>query len=148
MNLLYLCTGNSCRSQMAEGWTRSLKSDLITVYSAGIETHGLNPNAVKVMAEAGVDISGQTSQHIDDFRETPIDVVVTVCDHAHETCPWFPADCKVVHHSFEDPPRLARELAANGASEEEQLEPYRKVRDSIKAYVQTLPESLNLQNTP
>ena len=125
---------------MAEGWTRALKSDEITVYSAGIETHGLNPNAVKVMGEAGVDISGQQSQHIDEFKDVNLDVVVTVCGHAHETCPWFPADCNVVHVGFEDPPKLARELAAQGASEEEQLEPYRRVRDEIKAFVETLPE--------
>lgn len=127
---------------MAEGWTRALKSDEITVYSAGIETHGLNPNAVKVMGEAGVDISGQQSQHIDEFKDVNLDVVVTVCGHAHETCPWFPADCNVVHVGFEDPPKLARELAAQGASEEEQLEPYRRVRDEIKAFVETLPEGL------
>lgn len=127
---------------MAEGWTRALKSDQITVYSAGIETHGLNPNAVKVMGEVGVDISGQQSQHIDEFKDVNLDVVVTVCGHAHETCPWFPADCKVVHVGFEDPPKLARELAAQGASEEEQLEPYRRVRDQIKAFVETLPEGL------
>ena len=142
MNLLYLCTGNSCRSQMAEGWTRHLKGDQINVYSAGIETHGLNPNAVKVMAEAGVDISGQKSQHIDEFKDTPIDVVVTVCNHAHETCPWFPADCKVVHVGFDDPPRITRELAANGASDEEQLDAYRKVRDDIRRFVTGLPANL------
>ncbi len=142
INLLFLCTGNSCRSQMAEGWTRALKSDQIQAFSAGIETHGLNPNAVKVMAEAGVDITGQVSQHIDEFKDTKLDVVVTVCDHAHEHCPWFPGDCKIVHVGFEDPPRLARELAAQGASEEEQLEPYRRVRDEIKAFVEGLPESL------
>jgi arsenate reductase len=140
--VLFLCTGNSCRSQMAEGWTRALKSDQIQVYSAGIETHGLNPNAVQVMQEAGVDISGQTSQHIDEFKDVNLDVVVTVCGHAHETCPWFPANCKVVHVGFEDPPKLARELAANGATQEQQLDPYRRVRDEIKAFVQTLPESL------
>ena len=142
MNLLFLCTGNSCRSQMAEGWARALKSDQINAYSAGIETHGLNPNAVKVMAEAGVDISSQTSQHIDEFKNTPLDVVVTVCGHAHETCPWFPADCNVVHVGFEDPPKLARELAAQGASEEEQLEPFRRVRDEIKAFVEGLSGKL------
>jgi len=142
MNILFLCTGNSCRSQMAEGWAKALKGDRITSYSAGIETHGLNPNAVKVMAEAGVDITTQTSQHIDEFRDTPLDVVVTVCDHAHETCPWFPAGCKIEHVGFEDPPRLARELAATGASEEEQLEPYRRVRDQIRAFVKTLPDSV------
>lgn len=143
INLLYLCTGNSCRSQMAEGWTRALKGDQIEVYSAGIETHGLNPNAVKVMAEAGVDISGHKSQHIDEFRDTKIDYVITVCDHAHETCPWFPAGCKVIHVGFQDPPRMAREIAAKGGSEEEQLNAYRTVRDEIKAFVETLPEFLN-----
>jgi arsenate reductase len=142
LNLLFLCTGNSCRSQMAEGWTRYLKGDQINAYSAGIETHGLNPNAVKVMAEAGVDISGHRSQHIDEFRDVPLDVVVTVCGHAHENCPYFPADCKVVHVGFGDPPRLARERAEQGASEAEQLECYRTVRDEIRAFVETLPETL------
>ena len=143
LNVLFLCTGNSCRSQMAEGWTRHLKGDIINAYSAGIETHGLNPNAVKVMAEAGVDISGHKSQHIDEFKDVELDVVVTVCGHAHENCPYFPGDCKVVHVGFNDPPRMAKELAENGASEEEQLECYRQVRDEIKAYVETLPEALS-----
>ena len=138
ISLLYLCTGNSCRSQMAEGWTRALKSDVIDVYSAGIETHGLNPNAVKVMAEAGVDITGQTSQHIDAFKETRIDYVITVCNHAHETCPWFPADCKVIHVGFDDPPSLSPATASN----EVKLEGFRRVRDEIKAFVETLPECL------
>ena len=148
MNLLFLCTGNSCRSQMAEGWTHALKSDEINAYSAGIETHGLNPNAVKVMGEAGVDITVQQSQHIDEFKDVNLDVVVTVCGHAHETCPWFPADCKVIHVGFEDPPKLARELAAKGASEEEQLEPYRRVRDEIKAFVEKLPGALDETQKP
>ena len=143
LNLLFLCTGNSCRSQMAEGWVHALKSEEIKVYSAGVETHGLNPNAVKVMQEAGVDISQQKSQHLDEFKDTPLDVVVTVCDHAHETCPWFPKDCKVVHVGFEDPPRLAKALAEEGASEEAQLEVYRKVRDDIKSFVEGLPDTLN-----
>ncbi len=142
MNILFLCTGNSCRSQMAEGWTRHLKDDTITAYSAGVETHGLNPNAVKVMAEAGVDISDHTSQHIDEFKEVKLHVIVTVCDHAHETCPWFPADCKVVHHGFDDPPRIAKELAAKGAGEEEQLDAYRKVRDDIRRFVEGLPANV------
>ncbi|MEW6536469.1 MAG: arsenate reductase ArsC [Candidatus Auribacterota bacterium] len=142
LNVLFLCTGNSCRSQMAEGWTRFLKSDVINAYSAGIETHGLNPNAVKVMAEAGVDISGHKSQHINEFKNVPLDVVVTVCGHAHETCPFFPGNCKVVHAGFDDPPKMARELAAKGASEDAQLDCYRKVRDQIRAYVESLPESL------
>lgn len=143
LRVLFLCTGNSCRSQMAEGWARHLKGDVIEAYSAGIETHGLNPNAVKVMAEAGVDISGHKSQHIGDFKEVKLDVVVTVCGHAHETCPIFPGNCKVIHVGFDDPPKMARELARQGASEEEQLECYRKVRDEIRDFVETLPESLN-----
>jgi len=142
LNLLFLCTGNSCRSQMAEGWTRHLKGDLINVYSAGIETHGLNPNAVKVMAEDGVDISGHKSRHIEEFKDVELDVVVTVCGHAHETCPFFPGNCKVVHVGFDDPPKMAKELAEQGASEEEQLGCYRNVRDEIKAFVETLPESM------
>ena len=142
LNLLFLCTGNSCRSQMAEGWARKLKSDRLNAYSAGIETHGLNPNAVKVMAEVGVDITEHRSQQIEAFAEVPLDVVVTVCSHAHETCPIFPGDARVVHVGFEDPPKMARSLAAQGASEEKLLDCYRKVRDEIRAFVATLPESL------
>lgn len=138
LNVLFLCTGNSCRSQMAEGWGRHLKGDQINFHSAGIETHGLNPNAVKVMAEAGVDISGQRSQHIDEFKDTPLDYVITVCGHADENCPIFPGRTQVVHHGFDDPPKLAREAA----TEEEGLAHYRRVRDEIRAYVETLPESL------
>jgi len=139
LNVLFLCTGNSCRSQMAEGWTRYLKGDLIEAYSAGIETHGLNLNAVKVMAEAGVDISNQKSQHIDDFKDVKIDVVVTVCGHAHESCPFFPADCKVIHVGFGDPPKMAKKLT----NTEAQLDCYRKVRDEIKDFVKTMPKSLD-----
>ena len=125
--VLFLCTGNSCRSQMAEGWTRHLKGDLIEAYSAGIETHGLNPNAVQVMAEAGVDISGHRSQHIDEFRDIALDVVVTVCNHAHETCPWFPGGAKKVHHSFSDPAKAT-------GTEAEVMASFRAVRNEIKAY--------------
>ncbi len=139
IKLLYLCTGNSCRSQMAEGWTRYLKGDQIEVYSAGIETHGLNPNAVKVMAEAGVDISAHKSQHINEFKDIDLDYIITVCGHAHETCPVFPAGCKVIHVGFEDPPKLATLVD----SENEKLDCYRKVRDQIKAFVETLPQFLN-----
>ncbi|MFP4106340.1 MAG: arsenate reductase ArsC, partial [Phycisphaerae bacterium] len=124
LKLLYLCTGNSCRSQMAEGWTRHLKSDVIEAYSAGIETHGLNPNAVQVMAEEGVDITDQQSQNISEFADVPLDYVVTVCSHAHETCPVFPGGAKVVHVGFEDPPKLA----ADAATPEEALDCYRRVR--------------------
>lgn len=138
LKVLFLCTGNSCRSQMAEGWGRYLKGDTITFYSAGIETHGLNPNAVKVMAEAGVDISRQRSQHIDEFKDLPLDYVVTVCGHANEHCPLFPGQTTVVHVGFDDPPRLAK----GAATEEEALGHYRRVRDEIRAFVETLPGSL------
>lgn len=138
LRILFLCTGNSCRSQMAEGWARHLKSDVIEPYSAGIETHGLNPRAVQVMAEAGVDISGQRSKHVDELRDVPFDYVVTVCDHAHESCPLFPGRTKVVHVGFDDPPRLAREAK----TEEEALQHYRRVRDEIRTFVEQLPGAL------
>lgn len=123
---------------MAEGWARNLKSDFFNTHSAGIETHGLNPLAVKVMAEAGVDISHQRSQHIDEFKDTNLDYVVTVCDRAAESCPIFSGDACVVHHAFDDPPRLARDAA----TEEEALHHYRRVRDEIRAFVVSLPERL------
>ncbi len=138
--ILFLCTGNSCRSQMAEGWARHLKADVLDPYSAGIETHGLNPHAVRVMAEAGVDISQHRSQTLDDLAGVEFDAVVTVCAHAHETCPVFPGRAKVVHHGFDDPPRLAAGLQ----DEEEKLAIYRRVRDQIRDYVMTLPGGLGL----
>jgi arsenate reductase (thioredoxin) len=139
---LFLCTGNSCRSQMAEGWARALKSDKIEAHSAGIETHELNPNAVKVMAEAGVDISGHKSKNVADLLHIPFDYVITVCGHANEHCPIFPGKAKVIHVGFDDPPALARALAAQGANEEKQLAAYRRVRDEIRAFIETLPEHL------
>ncbi len=123
---------------MAEGWARALKADVIDAYSAGIEIHGLNPNAVKVMAEAGVDISGHRSQRVDELMDVPFDYVVTVCGHAHETCPVFPGRTKIVHVGFDDPPRLAQ----SAATEDEALAHYRRVRDEIRAFVETLPEGL------
>jgi arsenate reductase len=138
IRVLFLCTGNSCRSQMAEGWTRHLHTDRIEAYSAGIETHGLNPSAVQVMAEAGVDISGHQSQHIDEFKHVPLDYVVTVCGHAHEHCPVFLGKTQVVHVGFADPPKLAQEV--NG--EEEKLNCYRQVRDDVRAFVEKLPSQL------
>ena len=138
--LLFLCTGNSCRSQMAEGWTRALKGESIEVYSAGVEVHGLNPVAVAVMAEVGIDISGQTSKHLDSLRHLQFDVVITVCDHARESCPFFPGAKKMLHVGFADPPLLAKEVAAAGGDEEAQLDCYRQVRDQIRAMVETLPE--------
>ena len=128
VRVLFLCTGNSCRSQMAEGWARHLKSDVIEAYSAGIETHGLNPNAVKVMGEAGVDISGHRSKHIDEFKDMDFDYVVTVCGHANEHCPVFLGKATVIHVGFDDPPKLAEKAAG----EEEAMDCYRRVRDEIK----------------
>jgi arsenate reductase len=136
--ILFLCTGNSCRSQMAEGFARRLKSGALEAYSAGIAPHGLDPRAVRVMAETGVDISGQRSKHVDDLAGIEFDYVVTVCGHADEHCPAFPGRTRVVHVGFDDPPALAR--AAR--SEEEALASYRRVRDEIRAFIETLPGSL------
>ena len=144
LKLLFLCTGNSCRSQMAEGWTRALKGELMEVWSAGVETHGLNPIAVEVMAEVGVDISGHRSKHLHELRDISFDAVITVCDHAREACPFFPGAKKMLHAGFADPPAMARDLAAQGAGEEAQRDCYRRVRDEIRAYVETLPEALGL----
>jgi len=142
LKVLFLCTGNSCRSQMAEGWTRHLRSDVIEPYSAGIETHGLNKNAVKVMDEAGVDISNHRSKHVDELKDVQFDYVVTVCGHANENCPVFPGVIKKIHAGFDDPPRLAE----NAKTEDEALDCYRRVRDKIKDFVKTLPESLFKEN--
>jgi len=138
LKILFLCTGNSCRSQMAEGWARNLKGDVIEPYSAGIETHGLNPDAVKVMAEAGVDISMHASKHLDTLKDVPFDWVVTVCDNANESCPVFPGKVKRFHISFDDPPKLAK----NAKTEEEALSHYRRVRDDIERFIETLPDVL------
>jgi len=135
LKVLFLCTGNSCRSQMAEGWTRHLKGDLIEPYSAGIEKHGMNPHAVTVMAEAGVDLSGHHSKTPGDIGPVEFDYVVTVCGHADENCPVFPGRTKVVHAGFEDPPKLTRHLPDG----EEKLAVYRRVRDEIQRFVETLP---------
>lgn len=124
---------------MAEGWARHLKSDQINAFSAGIETHGLNPHAVQVMKEAGVDISNHTSQLLDEFKNQAFDVVITVCGHAHETCPWFPGKAKIIHKGFDDPPKMAQGLT----DENEILNCYRKVRDEIKKYVETLPQEFS-----
>jgi len=138
LRILFLCTGNSCRSQMAEGWARHLKGDVIEPYSAGTEPRGLNPNAVKVMAEAGVDISGQRSKSVTEFDDKEFDYVITLCGDAQQTCPVFPGKASVVHVGFDDPPELAR----GAKSEEEALNHYRGVRDEIKAFVEKLPEAL------
>jgi len=138
LTILFLCTGNSCRSQMAEGWARALKADTIEAWSAGIETRGLDPRAVAVMAEAGVDISRQRSKRVDELLDIPFDLVVTVCGHANEHCPVFPRPARRVHVGFDDPPLLAR----SARSESEALGHYRRVRDEIRAFVERLPDSL------
>jgi len=138
LKVLFLCIGNSCRSQMAEGWARHLKGDQIEPYSAGIEAHGLNPDAVRVMAEVGVDISGHRSKLVGELREVAFDYVVTVCDDAHESCPLFPGKAKIIHVGFDDPPRLA----TGAMTEQERLALYRRVRDEIREFVKSLPDAL------
>ena len=139
--ILFLCTGNSCRSQMAEGWARHIKSDSIDACSAGVEPHGIDPLAVAVMAEAGVDISSQRSKDVLELMDAPFDYVVTLCGGARETCPVFPGRTKRLHVGFDDPPaqaREARELRGN----DEVLVIYRRVRDEIRAFVEMLPDGL------
>ncbi|MEI7834910.1 MAG: arsenate reductase ArsC [Planctomycetota bacterium] len=138
LKVLFLCTGNSCRSQMAEGWARALKGDVIEAWSAGIETHGMNARAVRVMAEAGVDISAHRSKNVTELADVAFDYVVTVCGHAHETCPVLPGRARVVHVGFDDPPKLAQDAK----TEDEALAHYRRVRDEIKTFVLTLPEGI------
>ena len=125
--ILVLCTGNSCRSQIAEGWLRFFGGDRIEVYSAGVESHGLNSRAVAVMKEAGIDISSHASKTIDALGNIEFDVVITVCDNARERCPNFPARTMKLHHDFPDP-------AGATGSEEEIMETFRQVRDRIKEY--------------
>ena len=137
LRVLFLCTGNSCRSQMAEGWARHLKDDMIEAYSAGTEPQDLDPRAVQVMAEAGVDIGGQSAKHVSALLDVPIDYVITVCDAAGAACPVFPGRAKVLHVGFDDPPKLAA-----GATEPEALAHYRRVRDQIRHFIETLPERL------
>ena len=131
INILVLCTGNSCRSQLAEGYLRHFYGDVATVYSAGIETHGVNPRAIAVMAEDGIDISMHTSNHVDDYLHVPFDLVLTVCDYASEQCPFFPGAVKRIHHNFTDPAK------ARG-TEEEVMNAFRSVRDEIKAFCKEL----------
>lgn len=134
-NVLFLCTGNSCRSQMAEGWGKKLKGDKFNFYSAGTKKHGLNLNAVKVMKEGGVDISSHESNTTDELPDVTMDFVFTVCSDAHENCPFFPGG-KIIHVGFDDPPRLTKEMN-NG---EEILDVYRRVRDEIKEMVTNIEE--------
>ena len=138
--VLFLCTGNSCRSQMAEGWARHLKGEVIEAYSAGVAPHGMNPLAVKVMAEAGVNISKHWSKHLNDLSDVTFDYVITVCDNANETCPVFPGKTKRLHVAFDDPPRLAK----GAKSEEAALTHYRRVRDEIRDFVERIDHHIPL----
>ena len=139
--VLFLCTGNACRSQMAEGWARHLLADRVVACSAGTDPHGLNPLAVRAMREAGVDVSGHTSKAVAACEPDTLDLVVTVCGHADENCPAIlkrNPRIRVVHHGFDDPPKLA----ADARSDEEALPHYRRVRDEIRAFIETLPALL------
>jgi arsenate reductase (thioredoxin) len=131
--ILFLCTGNSCRSQMAEGWTRYFWNEKIEPYSAGVRVDGLNRYAVQVMKEAGVDISGQYSKHIDELKGIDFDIMITICESARQQCPYFPSKAKIIHHGFEDP-------ADTTGTEEEILLVYRKIRDQIADFVKGLPD--------
>lgn len=138
LRVLFLCTGNSCRSQMAEHWCRKLHAESIEACSAGTDPQDVNENAVRVMAEAGVSMDRARSRHVDEFMDKDLDLVVTVCDQADENCPIFPGRVKSIHVGFDDPPRLAR----NARSEEEALQHYRRVRDEIRAFVESFPNPL------
>lgn len=138
LNILFLCTGNSCRSQMAEGWTRALHGDRIEAYSAGTDPKGIDTRAVLAMAEAGVDLAGQRSKRVDDLGDVSFDFVVTVCDHAREHCPVLPGTTSTVHAGFDDPPALA----AGAAGDDDALRHYRRVRDEIRSFVESLPTIL------
>ncbi|WP_129020689.1 arsenate reductase ArsC [Edaphocola flava] len=127
--ILVLCTGNSCRSQIAEGYLRYFAGDKAQVYSAGVETHGVNPKAITIMAEDGIDISGHTSNNITEYQGVDFDYVITVCDHAKERCPFFPSKAKKFHENFTDPAKAA-------GTEEEINEVFRAVRNTIKQYAQ------------
>ena len=137
--VLFLCTGNSCRSNMAEAWANHLHGDMLTAYSAGTEPKGLDQRAVAVMAEVGLDISGHTSKSLADVMHIPFDYVATVCSHAHETCPIFPGHARVIHKGFDDPPQLA----ARATTPNEAFTHYRRVRDEIQAFIADLPQTFS-----
>ena len=137
-NILFLCTGNSCRSQMAEGWLRHLKPTHFNAYSAGIEQHGLNAKAVQVMSEVDIDISKYYSKSLDELSDIKFDYVITVCGHAHETCPYFPGSARVIHVGFDDPPQLAALMS----DEDDIINCYRRVRDDIKDFITNIEQHL------
>jgi len=126
-DILVLCTGNSCRSQMAEGYLRHFAQHKANIYSAGIETHGVNPLTIKVMAEDGIDISGHTSNNVNEYADVDFDLILTVCSNAEENCPYFPSKALKFHYNFPDPSKST-------GTEEEVLKEFREIRDQIKAY--------------
>lgn len=130
-NILVLCTGNSCRSQIAEGYLRYFHVDKANIYSAGVETHGVNPRAIAIMLEDGIDMSKHTSNHVDEYLHIPLDLILTVCDHASERCPIFPSTAKRIHHNFSDPAKAT-------GTEDEIMAEFRKVREQIKAFCKML----------
>ncbi len=138
LNVLFLCTGNSCRSQMAEGWARRLKSDCIEAFSAGVNPHGINERAVAIMAEAGVDISDHTSNHLDEYASLDFDYVITVCDNAREHCPLYPKQTQMIHHQFDDPSFVI-------GTDEQITAEFRRVRDEIRDFIAAMPENLKVQ---
>ncbi|HOP48010.1 MAG TPA: arsenate reductase ArsC [Desulfobacteraceae bacterium] len=137
-SILYLCTGNSCRSQMAEAWTNTFKGDQFKAFSAGVEPKKIDMRAVRAMAESGIDISAQKPKDIDSLGDMEFDYVVTLCDNARESCPFFPARIRLLHRGFDDPPVLA-----SGITDDEMaMEQYRRVRDEIRSFVEKMPEVL------
>jgi len=138
LKILFLCTGNSCRSQMAEGMAKKYKAESVQAYSAGVEPKGIDKRAVTVMNEIDIDISSYRSKNVSELMNIDFDYVITLCGHARETCPIFPGKARITHAAFEDPP----ELAENARDEEEALYHYRKVRDQIKEFIETIPDSL------
>lgn len=132
-NILVLCTGNSCRSQIAEGYLQHFANDKAKVYGAGVETHGVNPKAIATMQEDGIDISSHTSNHVDEYRDIDFDFVITVCDHARERCPYFPTNAAKFHYNFPDPAKFQ-------GNEEETKAEFRRVRGMIKEYCRKFVE--------
>jgi len=126
-NILVLCTGNSCRSQIAEGFLRHYAGEKANVYSAGVETHGVNPRAISIMNEVGIDLSNHTSNHVDEYTNIPFDFVITVCDNAKERCPYFPSKAEKFHYNFPDPAKAV-------GTEEEITNEFRRVRNLIEDY--------------
>ena len=141
LKVLFLCTGNACRSQMAEAFARELRGCNIEPFSAGVIAAGILPGTIQVMQEIGYDLTGQYSKQLHELEGVDFDWVVTLCDYARQICPLFPGKTKVVHRGFDDPPSLAM----NAKSDEEALNHYRRVRDEIKAFIETLPEALEEQ---